>query len=305
MVSDTPFFSVIVPSRNRPGLAGDCVRAVLAQDHPSFEILLCDQSDNDEARCSVQRADDGSGRLHWLRAPGRGRSRALNAGIPLARGAWLVLIDDDCLPPRDWLQRLQDEIRKAGPRDVIIGRVMSGPVGPGMAPPPAILDEPRPRDYIGRVARDLIYPNFAMPRAAVTELGLFDERMGVGTPLPGGEDNDFGYRLLRAGWRILYRPTPVVVHLAWRPPADRAALKRAYGMGQGAFYAKHLATLDPFIAYRCVRDVLATARAAAGAAVRGWHTERRGHLAFLGGMFVGLVRMGALMARGTPAREKS
>ena len=304
-MNDAPFFSVVVPSRNRADLAGDCVRAVLAQDHPSFEILLCDQSDDDAARHAAERADDGSGRLHWLRAPGRGRSRALNAGIPRARGAWLVLIDDDCLPPRDWLHRLQDEIQRAGPRDVIIGRVVSGPVGPGMAPPPAILDEPHAVDYTGRVARDLIYPNFAMPRAAVTELGLFDERMGVGTPLPGGEDNDFGYRLLRAGWRILYRPTPVVVHLAWRPPADRAALKRAYGMGQGAFYAKHLAAFDLFIAYRCGRDVLATARAAAGAAVRGWRSERRGHLAFLGGMFLGLARMGALMARGTPPRAKS
>jgi F-type H+-transporting ATPase subunit a len=38
MVKDAPFFSVIVPSRNRPDLAGDCVGAVLAQDHPSFEI---------------------------------------------------------------------------------------------------------------------------------------------------------------------------------------------------------------------------------------------------------------------------
>ena len=144
----------------------------------------------------------------------------------------------------------------------MVGRVLPGPVEPGLAPPPATIEDPEPRDYSGRVPRDLVYPNFAVPKRAFAELGLFDVRMGVGTDLPGGEDNDFGYRLLRAGWRILYRPGPTVVHCAWRSTKERAALKRAYGTGQGAFYAKHLASADPFIAYRFARDVLRTARAA-------------------------------------------
>ena len=303
MVSDTPFFSVVVPSRNRPDLVGDCVRQVLAQKHPSFEMILCDQSDGDASWDAALAAAAGSPQLRPIRATGRGRSRALNAGLPHARGQWVVMIDDDCLPEAGWLQDLQIEIDAAGPRSVIIGRVRPGPVGPGMAPPPAILDEPEPVDYSGRVNRDLIYPNFALPRQALDELGLFDERMGVGTDLPGGEDNDFGYRLLRAGWRILYRPAPTVVHRAWRPPEDRHALKRAYGIGQGAFYAKHLAALDPFIAYRCSRDILATTRAAGGAVLRGWTVERRGHLAYLGGLFTGLAGMSVLMVRGTPARK--
>jgi GT2 family glycosyltransferase len=263
-------------------------------------MILCDQSDGNGSRAAALAAGAGSNQLRVVRATGRGRSRALNAGLPHARGEWVVMIDDDCLPESGWLQRLQEEIDAAGPRAVIIGRVRPGPVGPGMAPPPAILDEPEPAEYSGRVNRDLIYPNFALPRAALDELGLFDERMGVGTDLPGGEDNDFGYRLLRSGWRILYRPAPTVVHLAWRSPEDRHALKRAYGIGQGAFYAKHLAAMDPFIAYRCARDIVATTRAAGGAALRGWPVERRGHLAFLRGMFTGLTRMGALMVRGTP-----
>ena len=117
--------------------------------------------------------------------------------------------------------------------------------------------------------------------------------MGVGTPLPGGEDNDFGYRLLRAGWRILYRPAPTVVHCAWRSEEERAVLKRSYGIGQGAFYAKHLAHADLFIAYRLLHDIARTTRAAAGAALRGWGRESRGHLAFLRGIFIGMGRMGS------------
>jgi hypothetical protein len=77
---------------------------------------------------------------------------------------------------------------------------------------------------------------------------------------------------------------------------ERAALKRSYGIGQGAFYAKHLAAADPFIAYRFAHDIVRTARAAAGAAIRGRGRESRGHLAFLGGLFTGAWRMGSTMA---------
>ena len=242
-------------------------------------------------------------RVVWVRSRETGRSRALNAGWPLARGEWVAILDDDCEPGPVWLAALDAEVRRAGPREIVVGRVLPGPVEPGKAVPPATIEDPDPAEYEGRVDRDLVYPNIALPRRAFEAIGPFDVRMGVGTPLPGGEDNDFGYRLLRAGWRILYRPAPTVIHRAWRTEAERAALKRSYGIGQGAFYAKHLAAADPFIAYRFAHDVLRTARAAAGAAVRGWGRESRGHRAYLAGLFTGAWRMAVLMARGARAGE--
>lgn len=245
-------------------------------------------------------------RVIWVRSRESGRSRALNAGWPLARGAWIAIIDDDCEPHLDWLAWLDAEVKRAGPRDLVVGRVMPGPVQPGKAFPPATLMDPLPAEYAGRVDRDLVFPNVALPRDVFEEIGPFDPRLGVGTPLPGGEDNDYGYRLLRAGWRILYRPTPTVVHCAWRSEQERAALKRSYGIGQGAFYAKHLAAADLFIAYRFAHDVLHTARAAAGAVLRGRGHESRGHLAFLHGLFLGAWRMSLLMARtGREPRSES
>jgi len=301
---DAPFFSILIPTRNRPELIGDCVRALLAQEHPSAEILVLDQSDTDATGRAVEEAAGGSPAVRHIPASGRGRSRALNAGIPHAAGAWIVMIDDDCEATPGWLAALEREAKAAGPRAAVVGRVLPGPVEPGLAEPPATIEETEPRDYAGRIPRDLVYPNFAVPREAFDELGLFDVRMGVGTDLPGGEDNDFGYRLLRAGWRILYRPEPAVIHRAWRAPEERLALKRAYGLGQGAFYAKHLVALDPYIAYRFVRDLAGTGRAATGAALRGWHSERRGHLAFLGGLLAGAAKMSLLTARGVKAQER-
>jgi len=300
-LTTAPFFSVLVPTRNRPELAATCVRSILAQGDHDLELLVLDQSDDSATRDAVGAVAGHSDRTRHVPVSGRGRSLSLNVGIGEARGEWVVMTDDDCEAEPGWLEGLAAAARAAGPRDAIVGRVVPGPVEAGKSLPPATLEDPDPAVYAGRVDRDLVYPNFAVPRSAFDAVGRFDVRMGVGTALPGGEDNDFGYRLLRGGWRILYRPGPTVVHCAWRSPEERAALKRAYGTGQGAFYAKHLARADPFIAYRFARDVLRTARAAGGALIRGWPAECRGHLDYLAGLFAGAARMTALMARGVPS----
>jgi GT2 family glycosyltransferase len=298
MVTAAPVLSVVVPTRNRPDLAAACVRSILAQEGaPVFELILADQSDEPGTSEGARKAAGDDPRLRIVGVDGTGRSRALNAGIDAAWGAWIVVLDDDCRPRAGWLAALGAEIESAGERAVVVGRVVAGRAAPGRGEPPAILDEPGPREVRGRVDRDWIYPNLAFPRTAIEAIGLYDERLGVGTPLPGGEDNDWGYRLLRSGWRIVYRPSPVVEHEAWRSVAERAALKRAYGLGQGGFYAKHLARGDGFIAWRLVRDLVRQGVGAALAATRGRGSEARGHLAYLGGLFSGLARMARMLGR--------
>lgn len=303
-MNGAPRLTVLVPTRGRPDLAATCVASFLAHDPSGFELVLSDQSEDDRTASAATAAAAGDPRFVLVRAPGRGRSRALNAGLGRCRGAWIVMTDDDCEPLPGWLASLEREIASAPPRAAVVGRVLPGPVEPGKADPPATLDEPGPRDWRGRVDRDLVYPNFAVPRSVFEELGRFDVRLGVGTPIPGGEDNDFGYRLLRAGYTLAYRPTPAVLHRAWRTVEERLALKRAYGIGQGGFYAKHLARGDAFIAWRLARDLFRNARAAGGAAIRGNEAGARGHLAYLFGLGTGMARMGRLLAQGIPSEER-
>jgi len=299
MVNAAPLLSILVPTRNRPELVAHCVRAILDQkDAPPFELIVADQSDGRGTRDAAMAAAGGDARLRHVADDGRGRSRALNAGLSAARGAWIVMTDDDCIPAASWLADLARAIGEAPPRAIVVGRVVAGPKADGKGDPPAILDLPEPRTISGRVDRDWIYPNVAVPRALFEEIGRFDERLGVGTSIPGGEDNDLGHRLLAAGWTIVYRPEPVVLHAAWRSVAERAALKRAYGTGQGGFYAKHVAGGDAFIGWRFVKDAVRTLRAAAGALIRGRGRDARGHLAYAVGLVGGAGRMGSHLLRG-------
>jgi GT2 family glycosyltransferase len=304
MVSDALRFSVIVPTRGRPALAAGCVRAALAQaDPPPFELVVADQSDDGATREAVEGVAAGDSRVRVLRVLGRGRSRALNAGIRAAQAAWIVVTDDDCRPAPDWLATLARAVDGVRARGIVVGRVVAGERGPGAGEPPAVLDEVLPFEVRGLALSDWIYPNLAFPREALQAVGGYDERLGIGTPIPGGEDNDWGYRLLRAGWTIAYRPEPVVVHEAWRSIDERLALKRAYGIGQGGFYAKHIVRADAFIAFRLVADLFKQARGAAAAALTGRGRDARGHLAYARGVFSGSALMTGLILRGVPERS--
>jgi len=303
-VSDAPRFIVVVPTFGRPAHAAACVRATLTQvGVPPFEMVVADQSVDGATREAVAAVACGDPRGVVERMAVRGRSKALNAAFRGARAAWIVVIDDDCRPGPDWLAALERAVASLPGRTVIVGRVVAGPRGPGAADPPAILDQPSPAEVTGRTFRDWIYPNLAFPHAAIDAAGGYDERLGPGTTIPGAEDNDWGYRLLRAGWTIAYRPEPTVVHEAWRTRDERLALKRAYGIGQGGFYAKHIAKADPFIALRLLHDLSRQAKGTAVTALAGRSLDARGHLAYAGGLVTGAIRMAGLLVRGVPERE--
>lgn len=94
-----PQVSVIVRSYNRLRSLAALLERLLAQDHPSFEIVVVEQSTNvppeDAARLAELERDP---RLRVLRHPPLGGARARNVGARAARGEFLLFIDDDDLP---------------------------------------------------------------------------------------------------------------------------------------------------------------------------------------------------------------
>jgi GT2 family glycosyltransferase len=97
----------------------------------------------------------------------------------------------------------------------------------------------------------------ALYRAVFGRIGGFDERLGPGKRrFPGGgEDNDFCFRLLESGHRVVYEPGAVVYHRAWRGEGEYVGTRWRYGRGQGGFYGKHLRLRDPYVLRQLVRQV--------------------------------------------------
>lgn len=253
--SQLPPTSLIIPSRNRPQLLLETVASVLRGAEVPTELIIIDQSHTTHPSLSALTTERSCEiRYVWTRSVGV--SRARNEGIRAARYAMLVFTDDDVLVEPTWFQTIVTALINAGHEGVVTGQVRPAePILPGSFVPSTITDA-APKIHTGRIYADVLYPpNMAMYSSTLEQLGLFDERLGAGTPFLNAEDNDLGFRLLETGHHISYTPTAIVYHRAWRTAKDYLPLRWKYGFGQGAFYAKHLSWKDFYMLRRLRRDL--------------------------------------------------
>lgn len=284
-----PRSSVIVCSRNRPGYLVDTVESVLSGRERPSEIVIVDQSDDAHARLAGMGVRDGCA-IRYLHSAERGVSRARNAGMRAAATELLIYTDDDVFVDPGWLEPMVRNLAELGPRGVVTGRVLSTPdeVPGGFAP--ALVSSEASAEYVGRISKDVLEAgNMGVHRATLLALGGFDEELGPGTRFPAGEDNDMGYRLLASGCRIRYVPMGVIYHRAWRGPEEYLPLRWRYGIGQGAYYGKHLRGGGAYMAGRLGRLL----RHHLWLSIRRAPREPRpamGHLVYIGGVLTGLAR---------------
>jgi GT2 family glycosyltransferase len=307
--AETVETTLIVCSRDRPELLSAVVASILDGAEVPDELLIVDQSI--ELHPALAAFVTHRCAFRYLHSATVGLSRGRNLGVAEASHPIIIFTDDDVLVPLEWFGTLVRSLRAAGRRGIVTGRVLAGAAERAGGFAPSLHPGTEAVVYQGRVYQDpLATFNVALPRSAHTEVGGFDARLGPGTPFPAAEDNDFGYRLLEAGYRIVFVPEAVVYHRAWR--ADRAyvPLRHGYGRGQGAFYAKHLSFEDRYMLRRMIgtlvnhvrrlpRAALNDVRAGTGSGVpEYWRSARRSStsrtmavgevawiLGFLAGMF--------------------
>jgi glycosyltransferase involved in cell wall biosynthesis len=86
----TPAVSVVIPTRDRPGLLPSAVESVLDQSRGEVEVVVVDDGPREPVRLP------SDPRLRIVRLPtSRGLAAALNAGAQEARGRRLATVDDD------------------------------------------------------------------------------------------------------------------------------------------------------------------------------------------------------------------
>ena len=286
----SPRISVLIATADRPRLLSGCLESLAASSFTDAEVLVLDQS-RDPAKLPPE-ARAGSGlEFRQIRCPRRGKSAALNIGIAQARGALLAFTDDDCRVARDWMQVMDRADREPGERCALTGRVPGGDAEGDAVVAPSLRDDGKERIYRAPVYRDVLFGNnMALPVEILRKVGPFDEGLGPGAEAPAAEDNDLGYRLLRAGFPIRYLPDMVVVHRSWRGCGEQFGLYRGYGLGQGTFYGKHARRGDLHRVARMARSLWDAGRDAGGAVLLGRRYDLRTSTAFAAGLLKGFFR---------------
>ena len=121
-----PFFSIIVPTYNRPQELTTCIHTLRILDYPRdrFEVIIVDDG-SESSPGGIIRGFCGHMNVVFVSQAHGGPAAARNTGAQHAKGEFLVFTGDDCFPHKDWLRALAARF-EAAPDIALGGSVVNG-----------------------------------------------------------------------------------------------------------------------------------------------------------------------------------
>ena len=120
-------FTVLVPSYRRPQSLQRCLAGLLAGTRLPDEVVVVLRDEDAESQEQLRQWLDHNQpacRVQPTIVSEPGQIAAMNRGLQAARGDVVCFTDDDCVPQRDWLERLaehyqREDVAGVGGRDVV------------------------------------------------------------------------------------------------------------------------------------------------------------------------------------------
>lgn len=168
-------FSIVIPAHNEEAVIAAAIGALKQQTVPreSFEIIAVDNNSTDRTAEAAQRA--GADKVVFEKEPGTNIAR--QAGFLASHGEIVAFLDADCLPPPDWLARIESGLTTGN------AVLISGPYDYGFTNPltrwfttlytnvlSAHADKIFPFLF-GKKAGVIVEGNFAAYRTALSKIG--------------------------------------------------------------------------------------------------------------------------------------
>jgi len=117
--------TVIICARNEAGNLEKNLPAILEQDYQDFEVVVVNDSSEDNTEEVLDRLKEKYGNLRSTRIKKdikfrTGKKLALTIGIKAAKHEWILLTDADCRPASPlWISQMQKHF--VPPREVVLG----------------------------------------------------------------------------------------------------------------------------------------------------------------------------------------
>jgi GT2 family glycosyltransferase len=216
-VSTAPQVSIIIPVHNKFAYTAACLRSLTAHAAAiPFEVIVVDDLSNDRTAQGLSEIDG----VRVIRnAENLGFVGSCNAGAAVARGEFVLFLNNDTVVTSGWLEALVrcfDEEADAG----LVGARLVYPDGrlqeaggivfnDGSGWNYGRFDDPDDARYTYR--READYCSGAailLRRALFEQLGRFDQRYAPAYY----EDTDLAFAVRAAGFKVYYEPRSRVVH---------------------------------------------------------------------------------------------
>ena len=157
--------SVIVPAYQAEAFIAEALESALAQDHTATEVIVVDDGSTD-GTAEIAAGYD----VQVLSRENGGPAAARNAGLALARGEFVTILDADDVCPEDRLSRQVDHLRRHPEHGIVLGLTEIF-LTPG---------QPRPAHWpVAHVGRPIpAHASTTLARAEVFQaVGGFDEAL--------------------------------------------------------------------------------------------------------------------------------
>lgn len=241
-----PSATVVVCTRDRPEDLAKCLPFLARLVERGVEVLIVDNCPSDKRTEQLVKGYSGIG---YIYEPHPGLNVARNRGLRAAQSEIVAFIDDDAIPDAGWLDALRRNF--VDPMVAVVTGITL----------PIELETPAQqwfektnsfgRGYVRRIFEASLTSvlgsgqagagvNMAIRREAVAEIGLFDEALDGGTLTMSGGDQEFFYRAMARGYRIVYEPAALVWHRHRRTWAELQHTLFGYGVGLFAWWTRAL-----------------------------------------------------------------
>ena len=243
--SDAPVASIVIPVYNQFAHTLACLRALAA--HPPatpFEVIVVDDGCSDDTVTALPQI---AGVRYHRRAQNGGFIAACNDGASLARGGYLIFLNNDTIPQPGWLDALLATF-DAHPDAGLVGAQLLYPDGRLQEAGGVVFADgsgwnygkfESPEDPRFAYLRDCDYASgaaIAIPHALFVQLGGFDTRYAPAYY----EDTDLAFAVRAAGKRVLYQPAARVIHAeGGTAGTDTQVGMKAYQVRNRGVFAAH------------------------------------------------------------------
>ena len=202
-------FSIIIPVFNRPDEVDELLESLCEQTVKDFEVLIIEDG-------SVKPCKDVCDEyanildLHYYAKENSGPGQSRNYGAERANGEYVIILDSDVVLPTGYLQAIEDELKQKP------CEAFGGPdaAHPSFTPVQKAISYSMTSFFTtggirgGKAKLDKFYPrsfNMGIRRDVYLQLGGFSK-------MRFGEDIDFSYRIVEAGYMPRLFPEAWVWH---------------------------------------------------------------------------------------------
>lgn len=124
-MDSSPLISVIVPVYNVEDYLEKCVKSILSQTYPKFELILVDDGSKDSSGSICDKLASFDSRIVCIHKQNGGLSSARNTALDLCKGQYITFVDSDDLIASNALELMMDYAIKCQSDIVVTSYIIS------------------------------------------------------------------------------------------------------------------------------------------------------------------------------------